>query len=225
MMIKLSYFLLSAFLFLACNSQQPGIPANSGNNSASDSVGGPFENKHFSDINKPAIIMPYDTSPGWSQQGNKILITGRIFQPDGVTPAPGIELYYYHTDVGGRYIHKADNPRSFQANELGQTHGYIRGWIQTDSLGRYFMYTVRPGHYPNESIPEHIHLTIQEPQKKIKYYIDDVVFDDDELLTSSIRNKAENRGGTGIVVLTQRNGIATGERNIIMGLNIPNYPK
>lgn len=220
-MVKL-FFLLSSFILLfACRGQQSFVPSDIN----VDSVGGPFENKAYTLILKPAILMAYDTSPGWNQQGEKILITGTIFKQDGITPAPGIELYYYQTNVAGRYIHIPGMARSMVPNTLGQTHGYIRGWVQTDSLGKYYIYTVRPGNYPDEPTPQHIHLTITEPLKKITYYIDDVFFDDDKFLTTSIRKNAENRGGNGIVQLKPKNGIATGERNITLGLNIPNYTK
>lgn len=220
-MVKLSFLFCCYVLLFACRGQQSTVL--SGVNK--DSVGGPFENKEYSSVLKPAILVSYDTSPGWNQQGEKILITGTIFREDGITPAPGIELYYYQTNVAGRYIHIPAMSRSMPPNSLGQTHGYIRGWVQTDSLGNYYIFTVRPGNYPDESTPQHIHLTITEPMKKISYYIDDVFFDDDIFLTESERKKAENRGGNGIVNLQSKNGIATGERNITLGLNIPNYPK
>ena len=110
-------------------------------------------------------------------------------------------------------------------NEKGQTHGYIRGWVKTDSLGRYFIYTVRPGKYPAGDFPAHIHLTIKEPDEINEYYIDDIVFDDDKLLTTAYRKKMENRAGSGVVRMErQKDSLLVGERNIILGLNIPDYP-
>src|SRR5439155_20246519 len=44
------------------------------------------------------------------------------------------------------------------------------------------------------------------------------------LLTDAERKKQENRGGNGIVNLKTINGMLVGERDIILGLNIPDYP-
>jgi protocatechuate 3,4-dioxygenase, beta subunit len=173
---------------------------------------------------KPAHISSIDTSPGWKQPGVQMMVTGTIFKNDGRTPAPGVELYYYHTNVNGRYLHKAEEARSLPPNEQGQTHGYIRGWVLTDSLGRYTFYTVRPGVYPNRDEPAHIHFTIKDPFANMAYYIDDLVFDDDKLLTTQKKNRMENRGGRGILRMIQKDGLQMGEHNIVLGLNIPAYP-
>lgn len=109
-------------------------------------------------------------------------------------------------------------------NELGQTHGYIRGWVKTDTAGKYFIYTVRPGTYPTNDEPAHIHITVKEPNDIKEYYIDDFVFDDDKLLTSLKRQKMDNRCGSGILRLVQNGNLQIGERNLILGLNIPDYP-
>ncbi len=169
-------------------------------------------------------ISPRDTSLGWTQRGQKILLTGIVTQQDGMTPAPDVVIYYYHTNTEGKYLHKPEEKRSMQPNELGQTHGYIRGWVKTDSSGKYSIYTIRPGIYPTRDEPAHVHLTIKEPNNIKEYYIDDFVFDDDKLLTTSKRKKMENRGGSGVLRLVQKNELQIGERNIILGLNIPDYP-
>lgn len=165
-----------------------------------------------------------DTSPGWTQEGQKILLTGIIYQNDGKTPASDVLMYYYHTNTDGRYVHKTEERRSMPPNTLGQTHGYIRGWVKTDTTGRYSIYTVRPAAYPDYEEPEHIHVTIKEPGNINEYYIDDFLFDDDKFLTQEKRQRMENRCGSGIVKLVQTGELSIGERNITLGLNIPDYP-
>jgi protocatechuate 3,4-dioxygenase beta subunit len=187
-------------------------------------VGGPFENRELTYYGIPKTISATDTSAGWKEQGQKMLLTGTIYQADGKTPAPDVLLYYYQTNPGGRYQHRPEVPGSMPPNERGQTHGYIRGWVKTDSQGKYFIYTVRPGVYPTWDEPAHIHATIKEPNEIIEYYIDDFVFDDDTLLTTDKRKKMQNRCGSGILRLVQRDGLSIGERNIILGMNIPGYP-
>ncbi len=173
----------------------------------------------------PQNITSQDTSPGWTQNGQKILLIGIVYQNDGKTPAPDVVIYYYQTNVEGKYLHKPKEKRSMPPNELGQTHGYIRGWVKTDKDGKYSIYTVRPGTYPTKDEPAHVHLTIKEPNTIKEYYIDDFVFDDDKLLTTARRIKMDNRAGSGVLRLVRKGDLQIGERNIILGLNIPNYPQ
>ncbi|HBR54654.1 MAG TPA: intradiol ring-cleavage dioxygenase, partial [Flavobacteriaceae bacterium] len=110
-------------------------------------------------------------------------------------------------------------------NTLGQTHGYMRGWLQTDANGTYTIYTILPGSYPSRNEAAHIHVTVKEPDLDDVYYIDNFTFDDDTLLTTERRKKMENRGGSGVIRFVDQDGLWVGERNIILGLNIPDYPK
>src|SRR5215213_10262595 len=48
---------------------------------------------------------------GENEPGKPMLISGTIFQPDGVTPASGILLYVYHTDAQGYYSKEAATGR------------------------------------------------------------------------------------------------------------------
>lgn len=194
------------------------------NSPVNKTVGGAFENSEFTYYGIPKNVSAADTSPAWNHGGQKILLTGVVYQPDGKTPAPDVLLYYYQTNTEGRYLHKPEESRSMPPNNLGQTHGYIRGWVKTSPDGRYFIYTTRPGSYPSADEPAHIHLTVKEPNDINEYYIDDFVFDDDKLLTTERRKRMENRCGSGVLGLVQNGDIQAGERDIILGLNIPHYP-
>jgi len=180
-------------------------------------VGGPCEgceaiyeygNKNLSTI---------DTLPGFKRSSQKIKVTGIIYKKDGKTPAQDVILYAYHTDEKGIYP-KKDDSKGWE-----RRHGYLRGWIKTDKTGRYTFYTLRPASYPNTTIQQHIHLTIKEPEIN-EYYIDDITFADDPHLSSRTKNRQNPRGGNGIVTLKREGGYLTANRNIILGMNIPNYP-
>lgn len=228
--MKLLFTILYFFIlvtFSSCNGQDHNNNNHSEVNIDTNKikVGGQFENREFTYYGIPRTISATDTSSGWNQKGQKLLLTGIVYQIDGKTPAPNVLIYYYHTNTEGKYVHKVGEERSMPPNELGQTHGSIRGWVKTDSLGRYFIYTVRPGVYPTRDAPAHIHVTVKEPNKINEYYIDDFVFNDDNLVNTSFRNKMENRCGSGELRLVQKGNLFVGERNVILGLNIPDYPK
>lgn len=159
-----------------------------------------------------------DTLPGFQETEPKLRITGTVYEKDGKTPAENVILYIYQTNRKGIYETKG--------NEKGwaKRHGFIRGWVKTDATGKYTFYTFRPATYPDRSEPEHIHLTVKEPDKN-EYYLDSYVFDDDPLLTTEERNKLPNRGSSGIMKPMVNAGLLTIHRDIILGLNVPGYNK
>lgn len=87
-----------------CNGQTKSAD-NKATNKA-DNVGGAFENREFTYYSIPKTISPTDTSSGWNQNGQKLLLTGIFYQIDGKTPASNVLLYYYHTNTEGKYVHK-----------------------------------------------------------------------------------------------------------------------
>lgn len=161
-------------------------------------------------------LIPIDTLPGFDSSSPKLKLTGTVFQSDGKTPASGVILYVYHTDRTGIY------PKKGNETGWGRRHGYLRGWIKTDESGQYAFFTFRPAVYPDGSEPEHIHLTVKEPDKN-EYYLDDFMFEDDLILTQQKRALLPNRGGSGIGSPKQENGILTFHRDITLGLHIPDY--
>ncbi|GAA4906058.1 hypothetical protein GCM10023313_05940 [Mucilaginibacter defluvii] len=75
-------------------------------------------------------------------------------------------------------------------------------------------------------MPAHIHLSIKEPGIANEYYPDEINFDDDKFLIPHFKkHPQENRGGSGVVRVLLKDSLQVAEHNIILGLNIPNYPR
>lgn len=91
------------------------------------------------DVNSTSMIA------GPSEPGERLIVSGQAFAPDGVTPAPGVIIYAYQTDATGVYHN--------DANRVARLHG----WARTDATGHFEFRTIRPASYPNHSIPAHIH--------------------------------------------------------------------
>lgn len=161
-------------------------------------------------------LQTVDTLPKFERTEPKLLLTGTVYQKDGKTPAGDVVLYVYHTNREGIYETRGDE------TGWAKRHGFIRGWIRTDDSGKYSFYTFRPGAYPERNEPEHIHITVLEPDKG-PYYLDDFLFEDDELLTDRERKSATNRGGNGILLPTKEGGMLVVRRDILLGHNIPQY--
>jgi len=179
-------------------------------------LGGPCEGCEAIYEYGKRYLNPIDSLPGFESAIEKIKITGTIYKKDGKKPAGNVILYAYHTNEKGIY------PKKNTSKGWERRHGYIRGWIKTDRSGVYTLYTFRPASYPNTTIPQHIHITIKEPDKN-EYYIDDFYFDDDPNLTNNVRSRSKPRGGSGIIKLKRKNSLLEAQRDIILGLNIPNY--
>lgn len=205
----LGILLLALFAF-SCKGQS--------NPNAERNVGGPCQDCQalldFKELNiKPKST---DTLPGFKDNEPKVKITGTVFQKDGKTPAKNVILYIYHTDRNGIY-QPSENPIGWE-----ETHGQYRGWLKTGKNGKFTFYTYKPAPYPKTQEPEHIHIYVKEPNT-IPYYIDSYFFESDTKLTAEKKQSQKNRGGSGIIKLKKKDGIWTANRNLILGLNIPNY--
>jgi len=162
------------------------------------------------------VLKPIDTLPDFRLLPNPIKISGTVYEIDGTTPARNVILYVYHTNDKGIY------PKKPNLKGWGKRHGYLRGWMKTDASGKYEFYTSRPASYPNSTAPQHIHITVKESDKN-EYYIEDFYFRDDPHITNNILNRKNPRGGSGVIALANKGSIQVAKRDIILGLNIPNY--
>jgi protocatechuate 3,4-dioxygenase, beta subunit len=183
-------------------------------------VGGGCETCQYMYLGAPKEIKSVSYSPGWTEKGQKLLVTGIVYKLDGKTPAPNILLYYWQTDDNGLYSPKEG------MTEGTKRHGHIRGWVKTDENGKYSIYTIRPAPYPSGDEPAHVHVVVKEPNISNEYYIDEFVFDEDKLLLPAMKRRPlENRGGSGIMRIYHKDDLQIAEHNIILGSNIPDYPE
>lgn len=92
------------------------------------------------DVGATGVIAPP------SEPGERLVVDGQVFGPDGVTPAANVIVYAYQTDATGEYRN--------DANRMARLHG----WVKTDAAGHFEFRTIRPAPYPNRGIPAHIHI-------------------------------------------------------------------
>lgn len=197
--------LLFTFLLMSCAQSQ-----------SSKVVGGPCEGCEAVNAYGDKKLKSIDTIYDFDTNSNKIKISGTVYKNDAKTPAKDIILYIYHTDQNGRY------PSTSSSKGWEKRHGYLSTWLKTDSQGNYTFYTTRPASYPNSTIPQHIHITVKEPNIN-EYYVEDFYFSDDPYITPNILNRAKPRGGSGVITLKGNDDLKTANRDIILGLHIPNY--
>ncbi|MFN0728276.1 dioxygenase family protein [Polaribacter gochangensis] len=163
-----------------------------------------------------AFEAPEDVSwrtiiPPKEEQGDKLIISGTIYLPDGKTPVKDVIIYVYHTNTKGVY------PKKGNEKENGKHHGYLRGWMKTNSNGRYEFETIRPAPYrTHDGEPAHIHYNIEAPDYP-EYWLTGLWFADDYRV-NEYKDKIERNGGfSNIITLTKdENNILRGTRNIIL---------
>src|SRR5690606_38499420 len=79
-----------------------------------------------------------DSIPDFETKTDKLILTGTIYQSDGVTPAKDVILYISQPDEDGDYVMKKDH---------GKRYVYHRAWVKTDADGKYTLYTFIPGNF------------------------------------------------------------------------------
>lgn len=85
-----------------------------------------------------------------NEPGDRLVVRGVVYKPDGVTPAPGVSLEIHHTDAEGWY-HKASRNRE---------PARLKGTLQTGVQGRFDFRSIKPGKYPEGRNPAHIHFKV-----------------------------------------------------------------
>jgi protocatechuate 3,4-dioxygenase beta subunit len=138
-----------------------------------------------------------------ADKGERMVISGTIYEPDGKTPAPNTLIYLYHTDIYGHYGQKGE-PR----------HGRYRGWMLTDSAGRYEFSSIRPASYPDSTIAAHVHMTLTTATLR-ENSVDSILFEWDRFITTRERNDIGRGGFNPILKMEKRaDGIMHGVRDI-----------
>lgn len=152
----------------------------------------------------PAGLDASVTIAGEDEPGERLVVSGVVYRPDGETPAEDVVLYLYHTNAEGVYEKLGDETGN------GRRHGHLRGWLRTDTEGRYEIRTIRPGSYPGRDAAQHIHVTVQEPDGTPEYWLPSFKFADDPLLDADpdAPNVLELRRG--------EDGVWRGRRDIVL---------
>lgn len=153
----------------------------------------------------PQNISWQTTVASRDEKGEPLIMSGTIYQSDGVTPAEGIVLFVYHTDSTG-YYNKDDDPYDPR----------LRGYMKTGKDGKYEFKTIKPAPYPKRTTPAHIHAQIYSSQIP-EYSIDEYWFEGDPFITSEEKAKllTERGGFNSIIKLTRdKDGVLHGVRNI-----------
>lgn len=121
------------------------------------------------------------------EPGERLVITGQLFAPDGVAPASGVIVYAYQTDASGHY---QNDPQTRVAR--------LHGWAKTDAQGHFEFQTIRPGPYPGRDIPAHVHVHVWGGGYPLQW-VDELLFAGDPLIQASVLAESKAKGRFGNV--------------------------
>lgn len=138
------------------------------------------------------------------EPGERLVLKGTLYGPDGSTPLPNITLYAYQTDATGVYSRPVDDSRNPR----------LKAWAKTDAQGRFEFDTIRPGSYPGGGNPAHIHVVLSEGERQVG--VDECWFEGDRYLTASMKQREEGSGKFSRILRVSKDGSGTwrGEWNL-----------
>jgi protocatechuate 3,4-dioxygenase beta subunit len=156
-------------------------------------------------IEAPADVSWKTTLAKKSDRDLPMIISGTVYQSDGKTPAPGVLIYFYHTDSEGYYGRGGDEPK----------HGHFRGWLLTGARGQYEFSSIKPAAYPIRKFAAHVHMTITGKNFG-EDWVDAILFEGDPLISAQERNEAGGRGGFNPILKLEKgaDGVLRGVRDI-----------
>lgn len=129
----------------------------------------------------PLTIVPSD------EPGTPLVVTGTVRDAAG-KPIEGALIYAFHTAENGSYSSRGGNVADMGDSLNPRLFGYVR----TDAEGRYELSTIRPGQYPTDGPPAHIHVAITA--KGFARLESEIMLEDDSRMTPQVKDWAVGAG-------------------------------
>jgi len=152
------------------------------------------------------VVVPPNGEPG-----SAIVISGTVYDASG-SPLRGASVYVYQTDARGYY-----DPANPRASDTPRLKGYMR----TDTQGRYEFQTIRPGSYPGTRNPGHIHYHVLAPGHRERVF--EIVFEGDTLIPPQWREQAKAED-SGVAIVTLSGGGSAGPLRGVQNVRLQRQP-
>ena len=159
---------------------------------------------------QPSVLSWRTSVTGPHEPGLPIEVSGVIYREEDHNPAAGAVLFVFQTDASGRYNPEVSGYR-------GEVNPRLRGWMKTNSDGRYEFTSIKPGQY---SGPIHIHAHLYAAGRP-EWFIREFLFADDPLISAKERAEFAQYGRFSPMLTLRPNGegVLVGKRDIMMTKN------
>lgn len=133
------------------------------------------------------------------EPGEPLIVSGTVRDTEG-KPVAGALVYVFHADAKGYYT---------PARAMDEPNARLFGYMKTGADGRYEFRTIRPGGYPKQPIPQHIHMLVTADGYRDHRCRStcQLVFEDDPRMTAELHQWAKEGGNPVLHVTRDRDGI------------------
>ncbi len=149
------------------------------------------------------------TPPG--EPGEPMIVSGTVHDSEG-KPVAGALIYVFQADAKGYYA---------PARAMDEPNARLFGYMKTGADGRYEFRTIRPGGYPKQPIPQHIHMLVTATGYRDHRCRStcQLVFEDDPRMTAEWHKWAKKDGNPILSVTRGQDGIQRCVYDIVLHRN------
>jgi len=127
------------------------------------------------------VIVPSD------EPGTPLIVSG-VVSDESAAPVAGAQVYVFQTSENGSYSTRGGNA----ANMGDSLNPRLFGYMITGTDGRYEFRTIRPGQYPTNGPPAHIHYEVTAPG--FDKMVSEFMFEDDNRMSPETKEWAVESG-------------------------------
>ncbi|MCI0695614.1 hypothetical protein L0337_26875 [candidate division KSB1 bacterium] len=145
------------------------------------------------------------------EPGEPLIVSGTVRNVEG-KPIAGALIYVFHADAKGYYA---------PARAMDEPNARLFGYMKTGADGRYEFRTIRPGGYPKQPIPQHIHMLVTAAGYRDHRCRStcQLVFADDPRMTAEWHKWAKKDGNPILSVTRDQDGIQRCVYDIVLHRN------
>jgi protocatechuate 3,4-dioxygenase beta subunit len=146
-----------------------------------------------------------------NEPGEPLVVSGTVRNSEG-SPIAGALIYVFHADARGSYS---------LTRVMDEQNARLFGYMKTGPDGRYEFRTVRPGGYPAQPIPQHIHMLVTAAGYRDHACRStcQLVFDDDPRMTAKWHKWAKEDGNPVLHVVRGQDGVQKCSYDMVLHRN------
>lgn len=173
---------------------------------------GLHEDRRFRDLMRSLARQSEIVLAPPEEPGESMVVSGRVVDDD-LKPVKDALLYVYHTNNRGSYSSTGGN-----ATMGDSLNPRLFGYVRTDAAGHYQFRTIRPGPYPGDGPPAHIHYEAEAIGHR--RLVTELMFEGDPRLTRDNRRSFVQAGFAIAKVTKDEDGVQRCVCDLVMNRKV-----